>query len=167
MTGCRFFHILGILSSYAEDPITGNGPALLKASFLVGRSELMFEPSTHTRSPSLYSMAYPCFSPTFLFITLFIFLRAFSTSLAASLILWTNSSTSGTLSVDFSPSPWTFGCLPRFTKNGDFPVLEYCLSLYANSAIIVLSITDVQLEVLFHFLINSLRLTTCLGVVGC
>ena len=66
MTGCRFFHILGILSSYAEGPIfliTGNGPALLKASFLAGWSEPRFVPSTHTRSPSLYSMAPPLFCP--------------------------------------------------------------------------------------------------------
>ena len=49
MTGCRFFYILGILSLYTDDPtflIIGNGPALLKASFLAGQSELIFEPST-------------------------------------------------------------------------------------------------------------------------
>jgi len=39
MFGYRFFHILGIWSLYAENSIfliTGNDPALLKASFLAG-----------------------------------------------------------------------------------------------------------------------------------
>ena len=76
----RFFHILGILSSYAKDPIfliARNGPVFLKASFLAGWSELMFMPFTYTRSPSWYSMAPPCLLSIFLFITSFVFLGAF------------------------------------------------------------------------------------------
>ncbi len=110
----RFFHIL---YSYAEDltfSITGNGPGLLKASFLVGRSELMFEPSTHTRSLSLYSMVFPRFfsSSLHLFFSgpfqlpLLHFLSSGQTCLLLE------------LSSHFSSSPRTFGCLPRFIKMG-------------------------------------------------
>ena len=155
--GCRLFHILGILSLYAKDPIfliTGNRLAFLKVSFLASRSELMFVPSTHTRSPSLYSMTPSRLVSAFLFITSFVFLRASSTSLLASLILWTNSSTSGIFSIDAFPCLWMFGCLPRFTNNGDFPVLECCLLLCTN--LVVLSAADIQPEVLFHFLVGSL-----------
>ena len=51
MTGYRFFHILGIWSSYTEDStflITGNSPALRKVS-LARQLKLMFELFTHTR----------------------------------------------------------------------------------------------------------------------
>ena len=46
MIRCKVFHILGILSLYAEDLIfliIGNEPTLLKTSFLVGWSELIFK----------------------------------------------------------------------------------------------------------------------------
>ena len=67
MIGCGLFHNFGILSSYAEDPTLstiGKGPALLNNSFFVGRSVLMFDPSTHTRShytqqPPLVSCLFP------------------------------------------------------------------------------------------------------------
>ena len=86
MTGCRIFHIFGILSSYAEDPTlltTGKGPALKNDSFLVGLSVLMFAPSAHTRSPSPYLTASPRFLSALLFITLFVLLSASSTSFLA------------------------------------------------------------------------------------
>ena len=93
MTGCIFFHILGIWSSYAEDStflITRNNPALLKASFLAKWSALMFELSTYTRFPSLYSMASPLDLSVLHFIILFVFFKTFSTSLLVFFIFWMN-----------------------------------------------------------------------------
>ena len=92
--------------------------ALLKASFLAGQSELMFVPSTHTRSTSLRSMVTPRLLSAFLFITSFVFLRASSTSFLASLILWTNSSTSSMLSL-------VHGCLGVFQDSRRTVISQY------------------------------------------
>jgi len=79
--------------------------ALLKASFLAGHSELIFELSTHTRSFSVYLMVFSHFLFIYFFITSFIFFRTFSTFSTVFLIFYINSSTSRTLSIDFSVSP--------------------------------------------------------------
>ena len=68
--------------------IIGNGPTLLKTSFLVGWSELIFKLSTYTRSPFVYLLASPHFSFAF-FIILLVFLRAFLTS-PAIFFVWTH-----------------------------------------------------------------------------
>jgi len=130
MTGRRFFHILSLYAGGPTFLTTGNGPALLKASFLVGRSKLMFEPSTYMRSPSLYSMSFPRFSSfsSSLPQGLFHFSCCFSYPLDE-LIYFCNSL------YRFPPSLWIFGGLPRFTKNGDLPVLKCCLLLCTKSAI--------------------------------
>jgi len=65
ITKYKFFHILGILSLYTEDLtflITENESALLKASFLIGWPELIFELYTCTRSFSVYLMVSSHFS---------------------------------------------------------------------------------------------------------
>ena len=86
--------------------------ALLKTSFLASQSKLIFEPSTHTKFFSVYLMAFSHFLSIFFFITLFIFFSALSTSFTVFLIFDINSSTSRTLSVDFSLS--LYKCLGAF-----------------------------------------------------
>jgi len=109
---------------------------------LASQSELIFEPSTHTSvylivssHTSVYSMASPYFLSIFFFITSFVIFRAFSTSLVDFLIFCINLFTCETLSINLSSSLWIFGYLFIFTKNKDFPMLECCLLLWANSVI--------------------------------
>ena len=137
ITGWRFFHVLGICSSYDDSPTfltTGNGPALLNDNFFDGRPSLRLDPSTHTSSPALYSRLLPFFPSNFLFIVSLVFFRASSTSCLVSLIPSRNSSTVGTFSSVPLISLPVFGCLPKLTKKGDRSVLEWLRLLYTNSA---------------------------------
>jgi len=87
-----------------------------------------------TSSPALYSHLLPFFPSNFLFIVSLVFFRASSISHFISLILSRNSFTVEIFSSVLLISLPVFGCLPKLTKKGDRPVLEWLQLLYTNSA---------------------------------
>jgi len=137
MTKCRS---LGIQSSYAEGPtflIIGNWANFLVRWCCICILNLL----PCTRQSLLYSCL-PSFSSPCCFLQGFLYL------LSASLIFWTNSSTSGTFYVNSFPSPWIIGYLSRFTKNSQ------CLSMVCSYKQIWLLVT-----ILPNHLVNSWHIT--------